>query len=195
MVLFKKALLLSVLSLGLSYTAQADCDCKKDSEIAGVDVLEQIQFGKKGLEKALEALSRHYVQIRESHDRKADSIGKREEVAYYSSAKIWREYKPSQDDGSLKNTERRVTVLASSLTGDCCQVIWEGAYIGEGGEIQKKLFISTLKFKINPPQTLEDSFVNPLGFTVVEYSLSSPSIPEEISPSSISNPRTQVVEG
>lgn len=144
--------------------------------------IEPIGLNIKGLDLLIEGLCRRYVSLRES----IDGITEEErwkQVAFLSSEEIWHDF-----DGKMNlqnNTSplkkhredkvtRAVTIKVSShVSHDVWQVEWESISSHHGQEIERHRWVSTLQVELRPNvYQLEDQFINPIGFTVINYTVS-----------------------
>lgn len=144
--------------------------------------IEPIVKNVKGLAKLTEALCRHYVSLRETLD--GISEDKRwKELFFFCSQEIWADFygqmNPQQPDSPLKkHREKKATraviiAVSSQVSEDVYQVEWQSITVQQGQEVERQRWVSTLQVELRPNAVEKEAeFTNPIGFTVVKYSIS-----------------------
>ncbi len=144
--------------------------------------IEPIVKNVKGLSQLTEALCRHYVSLRETLDGISEDQ-RWKELFYFCSEDIWSDFysqmNPQQADSPLKKhrdkkATRAVVINVSSQVGeDVYQVEWQSITVHQGQEVERQRWVSTLQVDLQPNRVEKEAeFINPIGFTVVKYSIS-----------------------
>jgi len=145
--------------------------------------IEPIALVTKGLNLLMEGLCRRYVALRESIDGLSEEE-RWKEVNFLSSEEIWQDFdntmnlKKNQNSPLKKHREDKVTrgiaiKVSSKIAEGVWQVEWESLTHHQGQELEKHSWVSTLQVELRPNTVkIEDQFINPIGFTVVGYTVS-----------------------
>ena len=145
--------------------------------------IEPIALDTKGLNLLMEGLCRRYVALRESIDGLSEEE-RWKEVNFLSSEEIWQDFdntmnlKKNQNSPLKKHREDKVTrgiaiKVSSKIAEGVWQVEWESLTHHQGQELEKHAWVSTLQVELRPNTVkIEDQFINPIGFTVVGYTVS-----------------------
>ena len=145
--------------------------------------IEPIAQGTKGLNLLIEGLCRRYVSLRESIDGLSEEE-RWKEICFLSSEDVWQDFdntmniKKNQNSPLKKHREDKVTrgisiKVSSKIAEGVWQVEWESFSSRKQEELERHSWVSTLQVELRPGTvTIEDQFINPIGFTVVGYTVS-----------------------
>ncbi len=144
--------------------------------------IEPISRRTKGLVLLQEGLCRRYVSLRETIDGITEEQ-RWKEVSFLSSDEIWHDFDSRMNPGHShsplkKHREDKVTraveiKVSSQVSEGVFQVEWESISLHHGQEIERNRWVSTLQAELRENALgIEDQFINPIGFTVVNYTVS-----------------------
>ena len=145
--------------------------------------IEPIAMDTKGLNLLIEGLCRRYVSLRESIDGLSEEE-RWKEICFLSSEDVWQDFdntmniKKNQNSPLKKHREDKVTrgisiKVSSKIAEGVWQVEWESFSSRKQEELERHSWFSTLQVELRPGTvTIEDQFINPIGFTVVGYTVS-----------------------
>ena len=145
--------------------------------------IEPIAQDTKGLNLLIEGLCRRYVSLRESIDGLSEEE-RWKEISFLSSEDVWQDFdntmniKKNQNSPLKKHREDKVTrgisiKVSSKIAEGVWQVEWESFSSRKQEELERHSWVSTLQVELRPGTvTIEDQFINPIGFTVVGYTVS-----------------------
>ena len=145
--------------------------------------IEPIAMDTKGLNLLMEGLCRRYVSLRESIDGLSEEE-RWKEICFLSSEDVWQDFdntmniKKNQNSPLKKHREDKVTrgisiKVSSKIAEGVWQVEWESFSSRKQEELERHSWVSTLQVELRPGTvTIEDQFINPIGFTVVGYTVS-----------------------
>lgn len=145
--------------------------------------IEPIAMDTKGLNLLIEGLCRRYVSLRESIDGLSEEE-RWKEICFLSSEDVWQDFdntmniKKNQNSPLKKHREDKVTrgisiKVSSKIAEGVWQVEWESFSSRKQEELERHSWVSTLQVELRPSTvSIEDQFINPIGFTVVGYTVS-----------------------
>jgi len=149
--------------------------------------IEPVNKGRLGFDILMEAMVRQYVLLRESIDFQTETV-RWQKVYWFSEKSIYENFenlmkKENPDSPFKKFYDRGITRLVKIVSSQCFgsvapniwQVEWQArdTNLKSGKLISRTNYISTLTVSVMKQKVeLNDRFINPLGFTVIEYSVS-----------------------
>ncbi len=144
--------------------------------------VEPVAFNTRGLDLLQEGLCRRYVSLRETLDGITEET-RWKEIVFLSSEEIWHDFdaqmNPQNNASPLKKhredkvTRAVVIKVSSMISKGVFQVEWESISAHQGQEIERHRWVSTLQVELRPnTYQIDDQFINPIGFTVVNYTVS-----------------------
>lgn len=146
--------------------------------------IEPITRNEKATTLLMETLSRQYVTLRETIDLQTEDV-RWKQLSLMTGPQLNDEFmslmKPENQDSPFKkrlddNVTREVEILSSTSLAPSAPNIFQVEWISrdrhKGQVIGQGHWISTLTVSLEPHEvSLEDQYINPIGFTVTHYTL------------------------
>lgn len=146
--------------------------------------IEPIERNEKATTLLMETLSRQYVSLRETIDLQTEEM-RWKHLSLMTGAQLNEEFlslmKPENQDSPFKKRQeeqvtREIQILSSTSLAPSApnifQVEWVSRDRHKGEIIGQGHWVSTLTVVLEPHEvSLEDQYINPIGFTVTHYTL------------------------
>lgn len=150
--------------------------------------VEPFEIRSHGFDILAETMSRKYVEMRETIDLQTE-VRRWQEIAYLSEPEIFEQFRKLMgrdnkespfEKMKAERITRAVNIVAFSILypphkaepSATFQVEWEAIDYRQGQESDRRRWVSTMSVQFRPLLVrMENRFINPIGFTVVGYSV------------------------
>lgn len=146
--------------------------------------IEPIERNEKATTLLMETLSRQYVTLRETIDLQTEEV-RWKHLSLMTGSQLNEEFmslmKPDNQDSPFKKRQeeqvsREIQILSSTSLAPSAPNIFQVEWISrdrhQGNVIGQGHWVSTLTVSLEPHEvSLEDQYINPIGFTVTHYTL------------------------
>ncbi len=147
--------------------------------------VEPLEAGTKGLDVLMEALSREYVSLRENFDFQTEQA-RWQKAIWYSSEELGEAFKQhitkTGNDSPFEQFKKRgitrsINILSSTALAPSAPNVWQVEWESidrdtQTGSETRGYWVSTITAEcIEKNLNYEDQFINPIGFTVLHYTV------------------------
>jgi len=149
--------------------------------------IEPLEKGTKGLELLMETLARQYVELRETFDFQTENY-RWQKVCWFSSPELGDafQYQMSKQASNSpfeqfkqRGFTRAINIISSTSLAPSAPNVWQVDWESldrdpKTGLETRSLWISTITAECQERAVnLEDQYINPIGFTVIHYTVAS----------------------